>query len=245
MWRKKNHCAAPLTQFKWLANVSTAFFDKCAKQRRFYAKRKWKCLCSSPSRKVAVTLQPDSLTAAQASLQSQSHHNDALNPLEVGDAETARPSLTKSCAVNKEYVRGWDGDGAGEGDGNDDGRTELGGSTCACLANIVWSAESHFWREVKMLQMCCCFTFFSSSLSLLVSSCLSFSLSLSSLRRDSFGPSNCKLMSKNVASSWLFQKPNGVETQSHMSAPVAILLRRISKLRPQNPPSIVCPSSSL
>lgn len=38
--RKRTVAAAPLTQFKWLANVSTAFFDKCAKRRRFYAKRK-------------------------------------------------------------------------------------------------------------------------------------------------------------------------------------------------------------
>lgn len=37
---KRTVTAAPLTQFKWLANVSMAFFDKCAKRRRFYAKRK-------------------------------------------------------------------------------------------------------------------------------------------------------------------------------------------------------------
>lgn len=137
--------------------------------------------------------------------QSQSHHNDALNPCQSA-AETA--------AVLNQVVRRQQG-------------------ICQRL-RLRPQLKSFRWLDVCLFSKHCLgrgtATFDEKSKCCKCVAALHFffcSFSFAAFRRDSFGPSNCKLMSKIQLCKTKAQS----ESQSHMSAPGALLLRRISKLR--------------
>lgn len=114
-------------------------------------------------------------SASASQSESQSHHNDALNPCQSASPSPSRAPSTRNMSEAELRLLRLNS-------------SLFGGSTCACLANIVWAVrQPHLTRSQNVANVFAALHLFCCIVSIFLVSCYP---------RDSFGPSNCELMSK-------------------------------------------------